>query len=285
MTIANSGKDENGKYSGGKAGDQTTHEWEIRSWYNRPWNCVLRHPDQAVREDIALLAEHGAANDLIGYDQSQRNTFSVQLFKTKNYDPKEIKTACEADCSSGVLTVVKAVGYRKKLDKLKAINQNGTTHSMRSQLRGVGFEVLTEKKYLESDDYLVRGDILLSDAHHTAINLTKGAKVQSSTSTSNKPTTSGKKTVDQVAQEVLDGKWGNGETRINKLKAAGYDPVAVQVKVNQLMNKASSNKKSVTAIAKEVIAGKWGNGADRKKKLTAAGYDYAAVQKKVNELL
>lgn len=283
MTIANSGKDENGKYSGGKAGDQTAKEWEVRSWYSRPWNCVLRHPDPAVREDIALLAEHGAANDLIGYDQYERNTFSVQLFKTKNYDPKEIKVACEADCSSGVLTVVKAVGYRKKLSKLKAINQNGTTHSMRAQLKGVGFEVLTEQKYLISDAYLVRGDILLADAHHTAINLTKGSKVQS-TSTS-KPTTSGKKTVDELAQEVLDGKWGNGETRTNKLKAAGYDPIAVQKRVNEIMDKSSSNKKSVTAIAKEVIAGKWGNGKDRKNRLTAAGYDYAAVQKRVNELL
>ena len=40
--ISNSGSDENGKYSGGQAGDQTGKEWQIRSWYNRPWNYVLR---------------------------------------------------------------------------------------------------------------------------------------------------------------------------------------------------------------------------------------------------
>jgi len=47
--IANSGHDERGRYSGGKAGDQTGTEWAIINWYNRPWNCVLRHPNQKVR--------------------------------------------------------------------------------------------------------------------------------------------------------------------------------------------------------------------------------------------
>lgn len=37
-----------------------------------------------------------------------------------------------------------------------------------------------------------------------------------------------------VAKEVINGKWGNGNDRINRLKAAGYDPVAVQKKVNEL---------------------------------------------------
>ncbi len=91
-----------------------------------------------------------------------------------------------------------------------------------------------------------------------------------------------KKTVEQVAQEVLDGKWGNGEERKKKLAAAGYDYEAVQDAVNRLAKPA---KKSLTEIAKEVIAGKWGDGAERKKRLEAAGYDYQAVQKKVNDLV
>ena len=40
--ISNSGKDENGAYTGGKAGDQSGHEWELKPWYNRPWTVVLR---------------------------------------------------------------------------------------------------------------------------------------------------------------------------------------------------------------------------------------------------
>lgn len=93
-----------------------------------------------------------------------------------------------------------------------------------------------------------------------------------------------KKSVDTIAQEVIAGKWGNGDDRKNRLTAAGYDYNAVQKAVNAKLAGSSSGK-SVTELAKEVIAGKWGNGADRKNRLTAAGYDYNAVQKKVNELL
>lgn len=92
------------------------------------------------------------------------------------------------------------------------------------------------------------------------------------------------KSVEKVAEEVLAGKWGNGEERKNRLKAVGYDYAAVQAKVNQLV-KGTSNQKSIDAVAREVIRGKWGNGADRKKRITSAGYDYSAVQKRVNELL
>lgn len=99
----------------------------------------------------------------------------------------------------------------------------------------------------------------------------------------NDKTAEGKKTVDELAKEVIAGKWGTGDARKKALSDAGYDAAVVQKRVNELMS--GSSKKSVTEIAKEVIAGKWGNDPERSKKLKAAGYDAAAVQKKVNELL
>ena len=42
------------------------------------------------------------------------------------------------------------------------------------------------------------------------------------------------KSVDELAREVLQGKWGNGAERRQRLEAAGYDYNAVQNKVNQL---------------------------------------------------
>ena len=48
-------------------------------------------------------------------------------------------------------------------------------------------------------------------------------------------TATGKKTVDQVAREVLQGKWGNGSDRRKRLTAAGYDYAAVQKRVNELL--------------------------------------------------
>ena len=97
-------------------------------------------------------------------------------------------------------------------------------------------------------------------------------------------TTVSSKSIDELAREVIQGKWGNGEERKNRLISAGYDYSAVQAKVNELMGGIKSTK-SVDQLAREVIYGYWGNGQDRKNRLTAAGYDYSAVQNRVNELL
>ena len=97
-------------------------------------------------------------------------------------------------------------------------------------------------------------------------------------------TTVSSKSIDELAREVIQGKWGNGEERKNRLISAGYDYSAVQAKVNELMGGIKSTK-SVDQLAREVIYGYWGNGKDRKNRLTAAGYDYSAVQNRVNELL
>ena len=94
--------------------------------------------------------------------------------------------------------------------------------------------------------------------------------------------TTDKKSVDELAQEVIDGKWGDGEDRKKRLEAAGYNYNAVQNRVNEMLAKP---KKSVTEVAKDVINGKYGNGDERKKKLEAEGYDYDQVQAKVNQLL
>lgn len=96
--------------------------------------------------------------------------------------------------------------------------------------------------------------------------------------------TQAKKSITDIAKEVINGKWGNGADRENKLTNAGYNYAEVQAQVNELLS-GKSTKKSVEQIAKEVIQGKWGNGADRKKKLTDAGYNYSEVQKTVNKLL
>jgi GH25 family lysozyme M1 (1,4-beta-N-acetylmuramidase) len=87
------------------------------------------------------------------------------------------------------------------------------------------------------------------------------------------------KTIDELAREVIAGKYGNGETR---KKALGDKYNQVQEKVNQLLKQP---KKSIEEIVKEVIAGKWGNGNDRKARLTNAGYNYNDIQNKVNNLL
>ena len=43
------------------------------------------------------------------------------------------------------------------------------------------------------------------------------------------------KIINAVAHEVIIGKWGNGQERINRLKAAGYNPTIIQNKVNEIL--------------------------------------------------
>ena len=44
-----------------------------------------------------------------------------------------------------------------------------------------------------------------------------------------------KKSIETIAKEVIDGKWGNGAEREKKLTKAGYDYEKVQAKVNELL--------------------------------------------------
>ena len=48
-------------------------------------------------------------------------------------------------------------------------------------------------------------------------------------------TTVQKKTVEEIAKEVIQGKWGVGQERKDKLSAAGYDYATVQALVNELL--------------------------------------------------
>ena len=58
--------------------------------------------------------------------------------------------------------------------------------------------------------------------------------------------------VDELAEEVIAGKWGSGDARKTALEKAGYDYSSVQKRVNEMLTGGSS-KKSVTEIAKEVL--------------------------------
>lgn len=174
--IANSGSDENKTYTGGKAGDQTGHEAELKKWYKRPWSVVLRYPDQAVGLTIAQEGVAMCLNDKVGYDQNQRTTYWREL-QAAGYDPRKITVACEEDCTAGVSANVRAAGYIHGIKALQDV-PICTSRNMRAQFVKAGFVALTASKYLNGPDYLLPGDILLYESHHAAINVTLGSKVK-----------------------------------------------------------------------------------------------------------
>ena len=188
VKISNCGHDENGRYAGGKAGDQTGTEYQIMNWYSRPWLCVLRFNDARIAAMIADMATKAAQNNLIGYDQgtagNSNDRYSFwQHLKASNYDPVQITVACESDCSASTAAIVKGAGYRLNNAKLKAVSIYLTTRNMRAAMKAAGAKVLTDSKYLTSGDYLKAGDILLNDNHHVAIAVTTGAKASTPSTT------------------------------------------------------------------------------------------------------
>lgn len=98
------------------------------------------------------------------------------------------------------------------------------------------------------------------------------------------PTPSAKKSVDEVAKEVIRGEWGNGDERYNRLTNAGYNYNEVQAKVNELLNSnkptpAPTPSVDILDLVRKTIRGDFGNGETRRK---ALGSNYDEVQRQVN---
>ena len=96
-----------------------------------------------------------------------------------------------------------------------------------------------------------------------------------------------RKSVDDIAREVIAGQWGNNPERSRRLQAAGYSPTEVQNRVNGIVGTSRPviTRPSIGVIADQVIKGQWGIGAERRRRLAAAGYNYAEVQAEVNRKL
>lgn len=162
--------DEDGNTAGGAAGDQTGKEVCRREWYAREngWTAVFRAKDPAVAEKIAKTMEAACDNSKIGYDQNQRTTLYIKA-KAANWDISKITVNCECDCSTLVAVCVNAAGI--------TVSKDMYTGNERAVLTATGaFEVLADSKYLASDEYLTRGDIIMGPGH-TAVVLENGAKI------------------------------------------------------------------------------------------------------------
>lgn len=229
IKIGHSSIDENGKISGGVAGDQTAKEVCTRNWYSKGWNVLLRPKSSVLAEKSAKACEAGCANSKIGYDQYQRNTLNKQA-KAVGYDLSKITVACECDCSAFMHVCAIAGGANL------SYGSNGyTTRTMVSAFVKSGdYEKLTDSKYLSSDKHLKRGDILVKEGSHTLMVLENGSAVITDVSAPEvKPEP--KKAVEEIAREVIQGKWGNGAERKKKLDAAGYNYKEVQAAVNRIL--------------------------------------------------
>lgn len=167
VKIAHASTNENGKISGGKAGDQTGKEVCIRSWYSKPWNVVIRFKSLDMRQKVADCMIRAANNPRVGYDQPDRNSL-LRYARKVGYDPYKVTALCGTDCSA-VVTV--ACIYAGIPESALVVNGNSaTTSTLRKRLEATGkVETFTDKDYTAKTDNLLVGDILLSEGHHVAV--------------------------------------------------------------------------------------------------------------------
>ena len=63
------------------------------------------------------------------------------------------------------------------------------------------------------------------------------------------------KSIEELAVEVINGQWGNGDSRKSALQNAGYDYNAVQNRVNELLNVNNSNSTTYTVKSGDTLSG------------------------------
>lgn len=169
--------DERGKISGGAAGDQkqrssasdTTGEVRVGNWYHFGQTYVLRYKDRMKAKKHAAALKFFCNSVLVGYDQSQRTSLytAVKTLGFANYT--KLAAAKECDCSSLQDLCAMIAGAN--------ITSNPATSGMLNIFKASGdFEVLTDRKYLTSGDYLMEGDISVKPGKHTIGTITDGSK-------------------------------------------------------------------------------------------------------------
>ena len=162
---------ENGKATGGKAGDQTGREVSTQAWYKhaKGWR-VFRAKVPADAEKIAWNMQAACDSAYIGYDQGQRSTL-YNVSKPLGFNCKRVRIHCETDCSALVRVCCAYAGIM--LPDIR------TTSEPSALLASGAFTELTGAKYTDRQDYLRRGDILCTRTQgHTVVVLSSGSKAE-----------------------------------------------------------------------------------------------------------
>ena len=212
--------DERGNAYWGKAGDQNSREVATEPFYSHRlgWT-MLRPKDKEVARKIGLAMLEACLNNNIGYDQLNR--YGVISCLQKYGRLAKINESTEADCSSLVRACCIQAGIK--------VGDFNTSNEVVVLSRTGAFERAVD---ITSSAKLCMGDILVTRAKGHTVIVTKGFE-RDNTPPKSKP---GKKTVEDVAREVIMGKWGVNPERKSKLLKAGYNPSEVQTEVNRLLS-------------------------------------------------
>ena len=229
VRVSNCGHDENGRYAGGKAGDQTGGEYCLKPWYSRPWDYIIRWRDEELGNLFADLAIEAALNDMIGYDQGtagnsgDRYTFRKQM-QAAGWRPSSIKVACEADCSESTIVLIRAVGHLKGIKELQECNATYTGNMMNyfRSAAGKQYFIVLQGAYLTKPSLARRGDINLNVAHHVNVTVDDGEAAKKESKENASTITGGSGYMFSVGN-VQNGSKGNDVKLLQRLlKSNGF---------------------------------------------------------------
>lgn len=162
MRIGHASIDEHNKAKNGQAGDQTSKEVCIRTYYDKNWDIVLKPKTSDLAERSARACEVMCNNNHIGYDQNERNNLIKDL-EALNWNYNAISKNTECDCSSFMTACALCAGA-----KIAYKGNAPTTRTMRVRFKESGsYDALQFISPKHSN--LKRGDILVKEGSHTVM--------------------------------------------------------------------------------------------------------------------
>ena len=227
VTVGSARIDERGNANWGKAGDQTSREVATEPYYKHRLGWYLLRPKEAaVARKIGLAMVEACLNNNIGYDQSER--YGIINCLKKYGRIAKINEPTEADCSSLVRACCIQAGI---------LVGDFNTSSEVAVLEKTG--AFQKAVVVTNDTKLCAGDVLVTMTKGHTVIVTEGYPREDEKPTAKpsakKAAGKAKKSIEEVAGEIIAGKWGNNPERKEKLIKAGYVPAEVQAVVNKLL--------------------------------------------------
>lgn len=209
----------------------------------RKENTVGAHAGNNNSDSIGICAEGNFENETMGTAQKEalkelvaylKNKYGISKVQKhkdvnatacpgKNYPFDEIAKATIKEETKDTLYKVQVGAFSKK--------ENANNYA--KELEAKGYDT-----YIVYIDNLYKVQLGAFSKESNAINLMNELKakgIDAFVTTGEAVKVENKKSVDEIAKEVIAGKWGNGEERKTKLTKAGHDYDKVQKRVNQLL--------------------------------------------------
>jgi hypothetical protein len=239
--------DEDGKISGGKAGDQkqtsstndTSGEVSMQKMYThtKGW-LVFRPKDAAIATKCATEMTNACNNAHIGYDQSQRLTLWNYVVKNAVKSLAKVSSDVEVDCSELIRTVIyvvtgKDVGDFSTATEAAVLKKSGLFEE--------SFEYVSQEKTPVYD-----GDVLVTKTKgHTAMVVSGNARTTTSTST--ETSVSYYKKYTGTSSSIVDALTAVGETDTSKTHRT---KIATANGISGYSGTAAENTKLLTLLKK-----------------------------------